>query len=160
MRKVFFSFHFDRDIKRIGQIRNAWLCTPQHEAQPFLDKAQWESIKRQGERAIKNWIDTQMRGTSVTVVLIGAETYKRPWVHYEIEQSKALGKGLLGICMYGMKDLTGSIDPKGASPFDHCEATKPRTLLSPSYPVYNWVNDNGRQNFSNWIEQAARAARR
>lgn len=162
MRKVFFSFHYSRDINRIGQIRNAWVCTPQHQTQSFLDKAEWESIKRQGNRAVQNWIDTQMKGTSVTIVLIGAETYQRPWVQYEIAQSVALGKGLLGICMHGMKDLNGSYDQKGDNPFNYCDATKPRGLLmhSPRYPVYSWINDNGRANLSAWIEQAARAAGR
>jgi len=35
-----------------------------------MDKAEWESIKRTGTQAIEKWIDKQLNGTSVTVVLI------------------------------------------------------------------------------------------
>lgn len=160
VRRVFFSFHYQRDILKIGQIRNSWLAQPLiHQAQPFLDKAEWESIKRRGAKAIQNWIDPQMKGTSVTVVLIGAETYQRPWVQYEIKQSHKLGKGMLGIDMYGMKDLNGNYDSQGINPFSQFTFTDLRSNIV-TYPVYSWVYDDGRNNISTWIEQAAKAAGR
>lgn len=160
MRSIFFSFHFYRDILKIGQIRNSWLLSNgERKAQPFLDKAEWESIKLGGSKAIQNWIDSQMKGTSITVVLIGAETYSRPWVQYEIQQSHKLGKGILGIDMYGMKDLRGNYDSQGINPFSHF------TFINASgstvnYPVYSWVYDNGRNNINIWVERAAKAAGR
>lgn len=160
MRRVFFSFHYTRDILKIGQIRNAWLIPNSgHEAQPFLDKAEWESIKRRGDKAIQDWIDSQMKGTSVTVVLIGAETYKRPWVQYEIQQSHELGKGMLGIDMYGMKDLNGNYDSQGINPFSQFTFTNAAGSII-TYPVYSWVSDDGRNNIGAWVEQAAKAAGR
>nr|WP_287073943.1 TIR domain-containing protein [Mesorhizobium sp.] len=36
-----------------------------------------------------------MKGTSVTFVLFGAETYNREWVRHEIRRSYQLGKGML-----------------------------------------------------------------
>lgn len=84
-RRVFFSFHYDGDILRVGQIRNSGIVLPQGDTPTgFIDKASWESVKRQGDDAIKRWIDNQLQNTSVTVVLIGAETAQRPWVNYEI----------------------------------------------------------------------------
>ncbi len=71
-RRVFFSFHYDRDVRRVAQIRNSWVVRAGNETQPFVDKAEWESIKRTGSQAIERWIDKQLDGTSVTVVLIGA----------------------------------------------------------------------------------------
>lgn len=161
MRSVFFSFHYSRDILKIGQIRNAWLLAKSgNSTQPFLDKAKWESIKRLDSKNIQNWIDTQMKGTSVTVVLIGAETYKRPWVQYEISQSYKLGKGMLGIDMYGMKDLQGNYDySQGVNPFSQHIFTNAVGRLV-TYPVYSWVYNNGRDNISAWVEQAAQVAGR
>ncbi|MGI2907184.1 TIR domain-containing protein [Tolypothrix sp. VBCCA 56010] len=159
-RYAFFSFHFQRDILKIGQIRNTWLIQSRdREAQPFLDKAEWESIKRRGNQAIQNWIDSQMKGTSVTVVLIGAETYQRPWVQYEIQQSHKLGKGMLGIDMYGMKDLNGNYDSQGINPFSQYTFTNSKGTII-TYPVYSWAYNDGRNNIGTWIEQAAKAAGR
>lgn len=67
------------------------------EALFMIKPAGWESIKRQGDQAIHNWIENQLNGTSVTVVLIGSETSTRRWVKYEIKRSVERGKGLSGI---------------------------------------------------------------
>jgi hypothetical protein len=158
-RRVFFSFHYTRDILKIGQIRNAWLLT-RGETQPFLDKTEWESIKRQGDDAVKRWIDAQLYGTSVTIVLIGAETYTRKWVKYEIEQSHVKGNGMLGIDMYGMKDLNGQYDLiQGQNPFNSFKFTN-RLSQVVTYPVYSWEYNNGRVNIGQWIEFAAKNAGR
>ena len=67
-RCVFFSFHYDDDILRVGQIRNSGIVLPAGDtARGFIDSASWESVKRQGEGAIKKWIDNELNGTSVTV---------------------------------------------------------------------------------------------
>jgi len=38
----------------------------------FIDAANFEKLKKQGDAAIKRWIDDQLKGTSVTVVLVAA----------------------------------------------------------------------------------------
>src|SRR4051794_34497430 len=78
-RKVFFSFHYERDVRRVVQVRNSWVVRAKGEAQPFHDKAEFEEAKKRAG-GIEKWIEEQMKGTSVTVVLFGAETYDRPWV--------------------------------------------------------------------------------
>lgn len=45
----------------------------------------------------------QMKGTSVTVVLFGAETYNREWVRHEIRRSYQLGKGTLAIDVHNCR---------------------------------------------------------
>lgn len=156
-RKVFFSFHFDHDAWRVGQVRNSNVVTANYEQTRFLDGADWESIKRNGQTAIKNWIDSQLVGTSVTIVLIGAETDSREWVHYEIKRSWNEGKGLLGIYIHNIKNSNGYTDYKGKNPFDHYGFTITRPFEQSYYPrVYDWINDNGRLNIGNWIEKAAK----
>ena len=74
--------------------------------------ADWESVKQGGDRAIKSWIDEQMKGTSVTVVLIGSETYNSEYVQYEIEKSYDLNKGILGVWIHNLKDQKGRLIDK------------------------------------------------
>jgi MTH538 TIR-like domain (DUF1863) len=158
-RKVFFSFHYDRDVRRVVQIRNSWVVRSKGEAQPFYDKAEWETVKRKG---IEKWIDDQLVGTSVTVVLIGSETFDRPWVRHEIKRSYELGKGILGIYIHNVKDPQLGSDSKGKNPLDYWTITRNGTKLSLStlYKTYDWVNDDGYNNLSSWIEAAANAAGR
>jgi len=72
-RKIFFSFHYERDAWRAGQVRNCNVVASEDQY-GFIDAADWESIKKKGDAAIKGWIDDQLKNTSVTIVLIGAET--------------------------------------------------------------------------------------
>jgi len=155
-RRVFFSFHYERDILRVGQIRNSGLTKPDIESAGFIDSASWESIKKQGDDAIKRWINTQLNNTSVTVVLIGAETSLRPWVDYEIRESYSRGNGMLGIYIHNVRDLKGQVDFAGRNPFDNFNVKG--ISLSRYYRTYDWVNDRGYNNFPQWVEAAAKAA--
>lgn len=154
-RKVFFSFHYARDSWSVAPVRNSWVANPFHESQPFLDKAQWETVKRNGDAAIKRWINTQLAGTSVTVVLIGPETLGRRWVQYEVAQSLAGGKGLLGITLEGIKQSSGRQDD-----WREYYAYGPFKMPNNTIPIYSWIWDDGRKNMSRWIEDAARRAGR
>lgn len=156
-RRVFFSFHHQGDIRRIGQIRNSWVTKPNQEDAGFVDAVQWESIKRQGDDAVKRWIAAQLNGTSVTVVLIGSQTADRPWVIHEIVESHNKGNGLLGIYIHNCRDLDGRTCYPGVNPFDRVHFTQSGKPLSTVYPVYDWVTDNGYANMGKWIEEAARA---
>ena len=106
----------------------------------------WEEAKRKGDAAIKKLIDGALIGTTVTAVLIGAETSTRMYVKYEIDQSIARGNGLLGIRIHNIKDREGKTDTWGANP------------LPSGYSVYDWVNDNGYDNLGAWVEAAAKKA--
>jgi MTH538 TIR-like domain (DUF1863) len=91
-RRVFFSFHYERDIWRASVVRNSWKMKPDREAAGFFDASIWEKAKTQGKAAIEKMIDEALVGTSVTAVLIGNQTASRGYVKYEIEQSVAQGK--------------------------------------------------------------------
>src|SRR4051812_9975414 len=113
-RRAFFSFHYERDIHRSCVVRNSWRMQGR-EAAGFFDSSLWETVKRQGEAAIKKAINEGLNNTSVTVVLVGAETSSRAWVKYEIDQSLNRGNGLVAVYINGVKDLSGKTDPKGAN---------------------------------------------
>lgn len=155
-RKVFFSFHYQRDVFRVSQVRNSWLTRSHGNAQPFYDKADWETVKR--TQGVEAWIESQLGGTSVTVVLIGADTANRKWVLHEIKRSFELGKGLLGIYLNHVKDPRTGTDVRGENPFARVSSNG--ELLSRSVPTYDWVNNDGYNNLEVWIERAATAAGR
>jgi hypothetical protein len=166
-RRVFFSFHHLADSWRVGQVRNAWLT--KGEANGFVDAAEWEKVEQKGEVAIKRWIDHQLVGTSVTVVLIGTHTTTRPYVRYEIEQSIIKGNGLVGIYIHGLKNQHQQESERGPNPLEEFEVENtdfilnlliPRCSAAWRYHTYYWFDDNGRENLNDWIEQAARAAGR
>lgn len=161
-RRTFFSFHYERDAWRAGQIRNSWVAKPDRETAGFWDAAAWEEVKKKGEDAIQRWIDKQLDGTSVTVVLIGAETSERKYVGYEIVQSHNRNNGMLGVTIHSMKGQDGRTDVPGINPFTKWQVTRGgrEVLFSAIYKTYDWVSDNGRENIGSWIETAAKAAGR
>lgn len=159
-RRVFFSFHYERDIWRASQIRNSWVTKPDREAAGFWDAALWEEVKKKSKEAIERWIDNQLEGTSITVVLIGYETHNRDYVNYEIKQSYKRGNGLLGIYINNLKDKDERTGYKGKNPFDTWHITKngQEIYFSSLYPTYDWVNDDGYNSLGDWIEASARKA--
>lgn len=159
VRRVFFSFHFERDSWRAGQVRNSGITK---EISGFVDAAAWEEVKRRGDQAIKNWIDNQLSGTSVTVVLIGAETSSRPYVRYELEQSWKRGNGILGIYVHRIKDSYGYPDTMGSTSFGNIftSVSDYKKTFSDRFSTYDWFGDNGYQNIDSWVEAAAQQAGR
>jgi MTH538 TIR-like domain (DUF1863) len=142
-RKVFFSFKYD-DVQRAMNVRNSNVLVGAMKS-GFIDKADFEKVEKQGDKAIQKWIDEQLEGTSVTVVLVGANTNKSKWVNYEIKQSLARGNGLLTIDISKIADLKGNTT-------DCC------ALRVTGYTHYLWNKNNGRDNLGDWIETAAKAA--
>jgi hypothetical protein len=141
-RQTFFSFHYDRDVWRASTVRNSSMVDATAAA-GWTDKSLWEAAKAKGDSAVRKLIDDALKGTSVTVVLIGAKTASRRWVKYEIDQSVARGNGLLGVHIHHLKDKDGYTDPKGAVPTG-----------VPSGAVYTY--EFGK--LAQWVEKAAVAA--
>ena len=142
-RRVFFSFKYE-DVSRAMVVRNSWV-TQGKEAAGFVDAADFEKVKRQGDQAIKNWIDNQLVGTSVTVVLVGEKTCASRWVKYEIQKSIERGNGLLGIDISKIKDLRGDTSNRCGQ-------------IPQNYDFYLWHNEDGCHKMGEWIEKAARNA--
>jgi len=127
-------------------VRNSWVAQGKIAA-GFVDKAECEKLKRTGDPNVKRWINHQLQGTSVTIVLVGSHTCSSRWVKYEIEQSEQRGNGLLGIDISKIRDFAGRTS-------NRCGR------IPQGYPFYLWNNDGGYNNMGNWIEKAAKAAGR
>jgi len=142
-RKVFFSFKY-KDVSRSMVVRNSWVAQGKESA-GFIDAADFEKLKKQGDKAIQNWIDKQLDGTSVTVVLVGEKTCSSRWVKYEIDKSIERGNGLLGIDVSKIKDLQGNTSERCGQ-------------IPNGYSFYLWNNDDGYNKMGDWIEEAAKDA--
>lgn len=156
-RQTFFSFRYKNDCWRAGIVRNSWV-TQERRASGYFDSAKWEEVKKKGDAAIASWIDGQLEGTSVTAVLIGADTYGKKWINYEITKSWDRGNGLLGIYIDGIKNSGGQTSARGANPFDQWTFKRQGNVVT--IPVYDWVGGEGYKNMGAWIEAAAKAAGR
>ncbi len=153
VRKVFFSFYHKGDSKRIGVVRNHWITKPDRESAGYIDSADWEKLKLKGKKVVEDWIKDQLNGTSLTVVLIGEKTSEREWVKYEIEESYKKGNALLGVYIHNIKGLDEKTTPKGKNPFNEVEIEDSITLDKIA-DTYDWVNDNGYENFGKWVDES------
>lgn len=154
-RRVFHSFHYKRDSQRVSQIRNMGVI----EGQRILSPNEWEAVKKQGDKAIKDWINSQMSGKSCLVVLIGSATAGRRWVNYEIEKAWNDGKGVVGVYIHNLKDLQGNQSAKGSNPFakftvDTFKLSSIVKAYDPPYTTSTSVYNHIKANLEDWIEEA------
>ncbi len=141
-RRVFFSFHYQRDIWRVNQIRNAGVVDASAAA-GWSDASLWEEAKKKGDPAIKRLVDKGLKGTTVTAVLIGSRTATRKYVTYEIERSVEQGNALIGIRIHGLANQDGQVDEPGDIP---------DALARANAPIYEW----DREEFGAWVQKAYR----
>lgn len=139
-RRVFFSFHYQRDLWRVNVVRNSGAIEG-IAAAGFNDASLWDETTQKGDVAVKQLIDRGLNATTVTVVLIGAETANRKYVSYEVEQSLARGNGILGIRINNIKDKDGHTDPPGAVP---------AALIRIGATIYTW--EYGK--LGEWVDKA------
>lgn len=154
-RRAFYSFHYIPDNWRASQIRNMGVVEGNR---PATDN-DWEEIKRGGDKAIQKWIDDQISGKSVAIILIGENTAGRKWIDYEIKAAWNSGKGVLGVFIHNLKDSDGNQSRKGKNPFDNFNVSG-TTLSSivksydPPFSSSTYVYDHIKENLDSWIETA------
>ena len=160
-RSVFYSFHYQNDINRVMVVRNRWVTMGTQTVSGVIDHADFEKVQRQGDYAIKSWINRQMDGTSATVVLIGAETLTRPYVKYEIRESLRRGNAIIGVYINKIKDFSGKTSV----------ACNPHTIIGQyedgefaffdkiADGIYDYVDQDGYNNLGLWVEEAVNSLR-
>jgi hypothetical protein len=160
-RYVFYSFHYDEDCMRVQQVRNIGAVA----GSKLANANEWEQVWRAGPRAVQSWIDNEMNGKTCCVVLIGAQTWQRPWVLYEIQRAWHLKKGVVGVHIHGLQNpRTQQTSFKGANPI-----TQPNALGSNAYyvPVHDPAGWNSTEvyasiarNLESWIDEAVALRKR
>jgi hypothetical protein len=189
-KKVFFSFHYQDVIDfRANVVRNHWLTKPDRSSAGFFDSSIWEDAKKTSDLALKRLINNGLINTSNTCVLVGAETYNRRWVTYEIMKSIAVGNHVFCVHINSIKGKDGKTKVQGSNPlyylgFSYSSDGKKLNLhdyvdgkwitypdlegwnvkeveekdrnkifrLSSIYEIYDWVDNDGYNNFSNWVK--------
>jgi MTH538 TIR-like domain (DUF1863) len=116
-RSVFFSFHYDRDIMRVQQVKQHHVTKGTYSETGFFDGSLEEKARKEGDEAVKKLIDKGLAGSSVLCVLIGKETYTRRWVDYEILKAVEYGMGAFGIRIHQLTNPKQGADTAGSSPF-------------------------------------------
>lgn len=144
-RKVFYSFHFDNDNWRAGQVRNIGTV----EGDKPVNGNKWEDVKNRSESTIKSWIDDNLKDKSYLVVLIGEKTSERKWVNYEINRAWELGKAVCGIYIHKLEDVFGRQSPKGKNPLAGY-----MPIFESSYSSSKYVYDDIKSNIADLVEEA------
>jgi len=135
-RRVFISFQHDDLMQAKGFYLLKWNPNVPLE---FVGRHLLSPVDSENEQYIKNKIKEQLDGASVTVSLIGHRTADSEWVDYEIRESLARGKGIIGIRVKGAEN-----------------ARIPPALKEAGAKVINWEPDK----FADEIERAALIAGR
>ncbi len=154
-RRAFYSFHYIPDSWRASQVRYMGVVEGNR---PASDN-EWEEVKKGGDSAIQKWIDGQLYGKSVAIVLIGSKTAGRKWIKYEIKKAWGDSKGVFGIYIHNLKDKDEKQSTKGNNPFD--DITIGGKCMSnmvyaydPPFSTSKYVYDHIKENLADWIEKA------
>jgi hypothetical protein len=156
-RQVFYSFHFDNDVRRVQQIRNMGVI----DGDEPVSVNEWEKL-RTTDGGIKRWINATMAYRSCIIVLIGAATAGRPWIDYEIRKAWDDKKGLLGIYIHNLKDPRTGTCSQGRNPFDLVplkNGSKLSTYVKCYNPRANDAYNDIKTNIATWIEAAIASKR-
>ena len=191
-KRVYFAFHYQDVIDfRANVVRNHWVTKEHRDDAGYFDKSIWEEAKKPGGIGLKRLINSGLDNTSVTCVLIGSQTYARPWVRYELLKSFKLGNVLMGVHINSIKGKDQKTKPLGPNPLQNVGVSysadgQTATLheyrngawalyteidgsasyavnvaeqyrgkgfhLGTWYKTYDWVADDGYNNFASWVE--------
>lgn len=120
-RHTFFSFHYKPDVTRAWVVRNSWVtkvAQGQRDDAGFFDSSVFEASQREGDETLKRFLREGLKNTTVTCVLVGAETCLRRWVRYEIFRSFMRGNGLLAVRIHTIGSLHSPATSSGDNPFE------------------------------------------
>jgi hypothetical protein len=192
-KRVYFGFHYQDVIDfRANVVRNHWVTKEHRDAAGFFDASLWETAEKQGDIAVKRLINSGLQGTSVTCVLIGSQTYKRPWVRYELLKSFKKGNHIIAVHINSIPGRNTFTKPLGPDPLSHVGVTFSDSGLTATlhervngnweesseidgcasyridpvankyrgegfnlgrfFPTYDWVADDGYDNFATWVD--------
>jgi hypothetical protein len=144
-RRTFFSFHYKPDVTRAWVVRNSWvtkLTQGDRDDAGFFDSSVFEASQRESDESLKRFLREGLKNTSVTCVLVGAETCLRRWVRYEILRSFICGNGLFAVRIHTIGALNSPATGAGGNPFD-CLAfgVEERQVNFREYTTSGWALD-------------------
>jgi hypothetical protein len=152
---IYLSYYRDGDGERAEAVARA--CRASGLAvHGVVDALGWLRLGRDG--AVKEWIERELAGTAVTVVLVTAATGSVDVVKYEVKKSYGRGNGLVAVRVHGLPGRDGTTDEPGANPLDEVlvPARGDTVPLAELCALWDWVDDDGASRVVEWVEHAAR----
>ena len=97
-----------------------------------------------------------MKGSLVTVVLIGAETCADQWVRYQIQKTHARGDAFIGIYIHNVVSSEEPGSQKGSLYFGALgrDGKSREAYFSQFATMYDWRDESGVTELGKWIECA------
>lgn len=118
-KRVYFAFHYQDVIDFRANVVRKHNFAEGVESAGYYDYSIWEKAKNTSPVALKRLINRELENTSVTVVLIGSDTWWRRWVRYEVFQSLWRSNSVFGIHINRIKGKDGQIKTLGPDPFNN-----------------------------------------
>ena len=95
-KRVYFAFHYQDEIDFRANVVRRHNFAEGVESAGYYDHSIWEEAKNTSPLALKRLINSELENTTVTVILIGSDTWARRWVRYEIFKSIKRGNRVIG----------------------------------------------------------------
>ncbi len=151
---IYLSYYRDGDGERAATVaracRDAGLAVHGE-----IDALGWLRLGRDG--AVKAWIEGELAGTTVTLVLVSAATSSVDTVKYEVKKSYGRGNGLVVVRVHALPGRDRTVDEAGANPLDEVlvpvgDDTVPLADLGARR---GGGGDDGARHLAEWVETAA-----
>lgn len=162
MRKIYFAFHYQKDIDRVNEVLTSEIVRKKYAIAGLYGAPVWEKAKKAGNQSVMLMILDGLQGTSVTVFLLGEETANRKWVQYELEESWKRGNGIVGIYIHQLRDADFKRSSKGPGILEGFtyEVNGKECSLGQWFKTYDWVENDGPKNFGSWVEESVTTVER
>ena len=102
-RRVFLSFDSD-DINQVRGLR-LMVANPNFDVE-FYDESLKIPVNSFDAIYIKNVIREKIRRSSVTLCLVGENTYRSDWVDWELKESEKQGNSIVAMALKGIESVT------------------------------------------------------
>ena len=99
----------------------------------FFDSSVFEAKQRESDDVLKRFLLEGLKNSTVTCVLVGAETTLRRWVRYEIMRSFVRNNGLLAIRIHSIAGFDKKTCASGSNPFNDLAF-----VVKPGFPIWLW----------------------
>lgn len=158
-RKVFLSFQYEEEVGRTNVVKEALQLQNKHEVR-FIRRNDYKKLKEKSMESLYSEIDRKLECTSVTVVLIGENTFKSKAVNYGIMKSLERGNSILGIKINSIRDFRGK-NPLLVGDLEtiigYDKLGNPVYFNEIVHMVYDYKRHNGAYYICDWIDSAARS---
>lgn len=160
-KRVFFSFYYENDLSRALVVKNNW-SLKENEESGFINNSEFERMKRDGDETIERWIDKQLTGTTVTVVLIGSETLDSSYVQYAIKKSYERGNAIIALKIGKIKNLSQqtSISQSAVKIVGKKSDGELLWLDEIIDGEYDYIKNDGYNNLEKWINHVDKVKER